>query len=308
MGSVVISLDAELGWGVHHEHPLPASRIRNARSAWKALLRLFDEYEIPATWAVVGHLFLEDCDAGHTDHPAGSECCLEAPDGIPRGDTWFANGLIEEIVDADVDHELASHGFSHVHFAHERMNPSMAESECAAAAETLAPHSSEPRSFVFPVNEVGFRDRLSEHGFACYRGPAPDRPGPAEKLWDGLRGRNAPPIVEPTVDEHGMVNVPASLYLFSFEGVVRKIVEGVRDDPIVTAVRLGIDALQETDGVLHLWLHPHNVLGEHDRRRMERVLAVIDTARRRSDVTVETMASVARRVGDGGRVVEESLV
>lgn len=308
MGSVVISLDAELGWGFHHEQPLPAARIRDARSAWTDLLGLFDEYEIPATWAVVGHLLLEDCAGGHTNHPAGSQCCVDAPAAITRDDAWFANGLVDQVANADADHELASHGFSHVHFAHERMNRSMAKSECAAAAETLAPYATEPRSFVFPVNEVGYRELLAEHGFACYRGPAPAQLGPVEKVWNGLRIRNAPPIVRPTVDEYGLVNVPASLYLFCFQGVVRRIIEGIHDDPIVEAVRQGVEALRETDGVLHLWLHPHNVVDEHDRERMKRVLATVDRARRETDVTVETMGDVARRVENDGPARERSIV
>lgn len=294
MGTVVISLDAELGWGFHHEVPLPAARIRDARTAWIELLDLFDEYDVPATWALVGHLLTADCVGGHTGHPAGPQRCVTAPDGIRRENAWFDNGLLDRIVGADADHELASHGYTHVHFAHEQMDREMATAECGAAARALRDRGFDPHSFVFPVNQVGYRDLLAEHGFSCYRGTVPGRSGTLEKLGNALFGRGTPPIVRPTVDEHGLVNVPASLYLYSFEGVTRRVVEGLRDDPIVSAVRRGLDSLLGTDGVLHLWLHPHNVSSDRDRRRMRRVLDAIDNARRETDIQIETMETVAQ--------------
>ncbi len=303
MGSLVVSLDAELGWGFHHERPLPGERIRAGRAAWIELLDLFDEYAVPATWAVVGHLLLDDCDGGHAGHPAGPDPCTDGSGGVGRKAAWFDDGLVDRVLDAAVGHELASHGFTHVHFAHERMDRSMAETEVGAAAEAFADRGHAPRSFVFPVNEVGYRDVLADHGFACYRGATPARPGPLAKVGNAFFGRHTPPIVTPSVDEYGMVNVPASLYLFGFEGALRRAVEFVRDDPVVSAVRRGLEALRGTDGVLHLWLHPHNVTGERDRRRVERVLEAIDDARRRTGVDVETMGDVARRVGGDGNVV-----
>lgn len=302
MGTVVISLDAELGWGFHHEEPLPASRIRAARSAWVHLLDLFDEYDVPATWAIVGHLLVGDCDGGHTGHPAGPQCCVSTPSGLSRENTWFDGGLVDHVAGANVDHELASHGFSHVHFAHEQMDREMADAECGAAAESLAARGHEPHSFVFPVNQVGYRGLLDEYGFSCYRGTVPDRSGTIEKLANGVLQRETPPIVTPTVDEHGLVNVPASLYLFSFEGITRRVLDAVHEDPIVSAVKRGLESLRGTDGVLHLWLHPHNVTSDRDRRRMRRVLEAIEDARRQTGVQVETMETVARRVSENGAV------
>ena len=60
-GVFVISLDFELYWGVRHL-PLVAKylgNLRGARAAVVALLKLFAEYEIHATWATVGFLFCD---------------------------------------------------------------------------------------------------------------------------------------------------------------------------------------------------------------------------------------------------------
>ena len=64
-GRFVISLDFELYWGVRH---LPSVKqyfphLVGARTAIPALLDLFSEYGIHATWATVGFLF---CDQTRT--------------------------------------------------------------------------------------------------------------------------------------------------------------------------------------------------------------------------------------------------
>lgn len=292
MGAVVISLDAELGWGFHHREALPVERVRQGRTAWRRLCELFDRYELPATWAVVGHLLLEECNEDHETHPAGPRLC-EGP-----REAWFADGLVDRVLGAEVDHEVGCHGFTHVHFQHESMTRSEAARELRRAREAVARLAGDPTSFVFPVNEVGHLDLLAEHGFDCYRGRQPTRPGPGRKLADSVLGRGAPPLVEPAVDPRGLVNVPASQYLFGFEGVARSAVEPVFGDPVVGRARRGLDRLADggNGDVLHLWLHPHNLTRERDFERMRAVLSYAAELRDRGEIHVETMRDVARRV------------
>jgi len=69
MGTVVISVDAALGWSSIDRQTPRTRRADAARSGWRTLLDAFDEHELPATWAVVGHLLLDDCDGVHEHHP-----------------------------------------------------------------------------------------------------------------------------------------------------------------------------------------------------------------------------------------------
>ncbi|NLX92012.1 MAG: hypothetical protein GXZ07_10615 [Firmicutes bacterium] len=63
-GIFTISLDTELAWGVVDT---PKNLMKNlkyykkSREVIDKLLLLFQQYEISATWAVVGHLFLDTC-------------------------------------------------------------------------------------------------------------------------------------------------------------------------------------------------------------------------------------------------------
>lgn len=306
MGSVVLSLDAELGWGFHDLDSPPMARVEHAREGWKQLIECFEEFAVPATWAVVGHLFLADCDGEHASHPAGREWfAAERGRWRSRPDLRFANGLIERLQASAVDHEIGCHSFSHVLFGDRGTDRTLALAELDASVAAAREHGISLSSFVFPRNVVGHRDTLAEKDFTCYRGPAP-----ARRLEDVPLGRplrklaeatvDAPPLVTPRRDEFGLVDVPASLYLFGFEGTGRTVAESVWDDPVVAAAKRGIDAAarRDGDGVFHMWLHPNNLVAPRDRQRMRAILAYLAETRNTGAVAVETMDEVAARIGE----------
>ena len=303
MGSVVLSLDAELGWGFHDLDSPPIDRVESARDGWKRLLDYFDEFDVPATWAVVGHLFLEDCDGEHASHPVGNDW-FDAERGRwrSRPDLRFGEGLIERVRGADVDHEIGCHTFSHVLYGDRRTDRALALAELEASIDAARARDVSFSSFVFPRNVVGHRDTLAESGFSCYRGRAPARRFDEAPLGRPLRKLaeatvDAPPLVKPHRDEFGLVNVPASLYLFGFEGVGRSVAESVWGDPVVAAARRGIDAAARRAGVFHMWLHPNNLVTPRDSRRMRTILAYLAERRDAGTVTIETMGEVAERTG-----------
>jgi peptidoglycan/xylan/chitin deacetylase (PgdA/CDA1 family) len=304
MAFVVISVDAELAWGSHDFESVPTDRVESARRGWRTLLDRFERYEVPATWAVVGHLFLADCDGAHTEHPS-LEGWFDADPGGPAADSerWFGDGLVDAVVDSSVDHELGGHSFSHRQLE-PGLDREIARAEIAATAEAAAARDFDLDSFVHPGNVIGHRDLLAEHGFTCYRGRRPGRPydgtllEPARKLLWGAVGGD-PRLVEPRIDEHGLVDVPASLYLFDVDGPPSRALQGVGADPVVERARRGVEAAAERDGLFHLWLHPNNLVAPGDVERVERVLECVDEVRARTDLTVETMASVAERVREG---------
>src|SRR5262245_21258700 len=63
-GVAVVSIDTELAWGDSHRRDGASGRTYDReREIVTRLLDVLTRYEIPATWAVVGHLFLDHCDA-----------------------------------------------------------------------------------------------------------------------------------------------------------------------------------------------------------------------------------------------------
>ena len=303
MGSVVVSVDAELAWGFHDMESPPADRLVAGRAGWLALLSLLDEFRVPATWAVVGHLLLDSCDGTHPEHPApiGWFDHERGPDRTPD-ELRFGRDLVSATRNAAVDHDVGSHTFSHVELGDPRTTRELARAEVATSLELAHRDGLDPVSFVFPRNSVGHRDVLAAYGFSCYRGVQPDEErgrlfGPARKLAEATVG-DPPPLVTPTVDEYGLVNVPASLFLFGFEGLPRSIVEPVIGDPVVRQAKRGIDAAASSPGLFHVWLHPNNLVAERDVERLRAIFDYVDRRRRETSLRVETMRDVAERVLD----------
>ncbi|WP_254270969.1 polysaccharide deacetylase family protein [Haloarcula marina] len=303
MGTVVVSVDAELGWGFHDYPPeeRPTDRIERSRWGWERLVSLFEEFDVPATWAVVGHLFEEECNGAHVGHPSppGWFDHERGPDAM-AAELRFAPDLIRPLVDGPVPHDVGSHTYSHVEFGAPYATPELASAECQRAVEAAEAFGVSMDSFVFPRNRVGHRGALAETDFTCYRGRKPNRHSagslakPARKLARATVVEQPPPLVTPEIDEHGLVNIPASLYLFGFEGVARRALSATVGDPIVKQARLGIEAAARRDGVCHLWLHPNNLTDDDDLQRIRAVLDAIDRTRAQTDLSVATMREVAR--------------
>ena len=293
MGTVVISVDAALGWGVNGVDT-PLNRIEDARDGWRFLVDLLDTLEIPATWAVAGHLLLSECDRRHDDHPLGpSWFARERTAWADRPEVRFADGLVKAVCESDPDHEIGCQGFSNVEFGHPETTAATARAELAAASRAAQARGIDLSSFVFPHNSVGHRGELAAAGFTCYRGVIPDRTGRHRKLLDAMVGSSSPRLVTPAVDEWGLVDVPASLHLFRFDGLTRALLEPAFGDPVVDHVERGLDELERSDRVFHLWLRPSSVRSERDRRRIRAVCSSI--SERRDAVDVETMEAVAAR-------------
>lgn len=302
MGTVVISIDAELGWGFHDEESLSVDRVEAGRPGWTALARLLSKYDVPATWAVVGHLFLKGCDGIHADHPA-PEGWFERERGLwaDRPELRFGRDLIEDLLSADVDHELACHTFSHLRFDDPRVTEEGARAEIEAAIAAAEPLDVTYSSFVFPRNGVGYLELLPEYGFNCYR-PAPTEPsGRLQRVTSKLLDTALParlPVVTPTIDEHGLVAIPPSLFLFAIDGPGRTVLEAVSADPIVRQARRGIDRTVHTDGVFHIWLHPNNIQQARDITRIRDIVEYAATRRANTGLEIETMATVAQRIDE----------
>lgn len=312
MGSVVLSLDAELAWGFHDADELPADRVTTARESWLRLLELFDEFDVPATWAVVGHLMLDSCDGEHADHPTPDGWFDRDPGTRERRDEqWYGATLVDAIEAADADHEIGSHTFSHVEMAHTTRE--VAAAEVREAVEVAEERGLSVDSLVYPRNYVGHRDVLAAYGVTCYRGVKPRRwydrgvLGSAAKFAGWPTRAVEPTLVTPHEDEYGLINVPASLYLFGFEGRARSAVERVTEDPVVSMARRGIDRAATENGTFHMWLHPNNLTEERDFERLRAVVEYAAQVREETGLQIRTMRDVAADLKDDEPLPREPI-
>lgn len=288
MSYFTLSLDFELGWD--------CSSIRTPRNEkWKSLasdptacremvnsvLAILDEYSIPATWAVVGHLFLEQCSPTrhhHTEHIKN----VDPFTNRDRDPLYYAPDLVDSINDAAVDHEIAGHSFSHPRFTD--ISRDEARTELEAMTDTARDYGIELNSFVFPQNEIAHTNLLSEYGITTYRGETAE---PPDTIKSGVKSILSEPDsffrcphLRPRKMETGITCLPASRLL--------------RDErwwflqPI--RVKRSLQTLDNGDW-LHLTVHPFNFLQQPRLLdTLRNILYHVDAARQNDTVDIVTMA------------------
>lgn len=307
-----LTFDTELMWGSFDRLSVEQFQHRypDVRGTIQAILDVLDEFGIAATWAVIGHLFLERCepDASGRTHPEllrpnhqwFQGDWLSADPGTDREQAplWYGDDIIGAIQKARTTHEIGSHSFSHPIFGDPGMTADVARSELAACVRVAAERGIKLRSFVFPRNREGHHEVLKEFGFTAYRG--------ADRTWYGdyprmaARGAHfldqgvgiAPRVSLPIERLPGLWDVPGSMLLLHRVGVRRYLSMQAR----VRKARSGLQRAIEHEAVFHLWTHPMNLAYERDvmLATLRSILHDVADLRDRGLLRVATMAEIAR--------------
>jgi len=308
-GAFTLSVDVEGLWGLffvrsYVENP---SAAEAGRRALPRMLDLLAERKMRATFAFVGHLFLDRCGpwkgAPHPDAPRPrypwydrdwyADCPGADEASHPH---WYARSQATSV--AAAGHDVGAHGFVHAILDETSVGADVADAEFASAQRAAAGAGLPPlRSFVFPQNVVGHASRLARAGFACYResdGGRGARAGPPAGL---KRAKNladhaiaATPFVgRPTRRADGVVAVPSSFPLLGREGLRKAVTRAAR----VARVEKGLDAAAREGALLHVWTHPHAFGDATSLGDLAAVLDAVARRRDRGDVDVLTMAEAA---------------
>ncbi|MEO7651684.1 MAG: polysaccharide deacetylase family protein [Bryobacteraceae bacterium] len=278
-GTLVISLDFELYWGVRDARSLLsyADRLLGARRAIPAILELFDRHQIHGTWATVGLLFC------HSKQEALAACPSPRP-GYARSDLspyphldtvgagedsdpfHFAPSLIDRIC-RQPNQEIGTHTFSHFYCLEDGQDEEAFEVDLQMAIALAARNGIHLRSLVFPRNQVNpaYLNVCRRLGLTAYRG------NPAHPLYAAVAtGGNSPGrrllrLVDAYVPISGdnsyelptrcdtPANIPASRFLRPYcRGLAP--LEHLRRRRICS----GLASAARSGRVYHLWWHPHN--------------------------------------------------
>jgi peptidoglycan/xylan/chitin deacetylase (PgdA/CDA1 family) len=313
----VLSLDAELAWGCFDQGPLERypSLFNRERDTVRHLLRLLDQYRVSATWAFVGHLFLDQCareqgsthpDVLRPSYPWYSKDWHGCDPGtdVHRDPWWYAPDIVDMVLAAHVPHDIGTHTFSHVIAGDPACTADVLRSQLRACKRLHDQRGVPLKSVVFPRNRVGHLDVLRELGIVAYRGPEanwyhhqPEGLRPVLHIVDRLAAACPPiyPLDGLAVD--GLCNVPASMYLLSLDGIRRAVPLARR---WIQAGR-GLRRAVERGELFHLWFHPHNLAsGPGMFVALERILSHVVELEAAGTLEVLTMAGVAERVVGGG--------
>lgn len=318
-GVFTISLDFELLWGSfdsgkHRKFIDHFARDGGAFNSTRAivdrLLALFGKYDVPVTWATLGHLFLDRCEmidgVKHPDMPRAHHSWFSQdwythdPCTDYRAEPlWYGRDMVEKILAAKPKHEIGSHSFSHMIFSDPGCTAEVAEAEIRKCVELARGFDLKLESFVFPRNQLGHLDLLPKHGFRIARGKAP--------LWFfNLRSRTLrraghmvddffaiePACGKPEQTRPGFWIVPVSMFLQSMDGPRRLIPASSR----IRKAAKGIERAVREKSLFHLSFHPtENLCFSTDRmfHALEEITA--HAARRRDEgkLRVMTMSEIA---------------
>ncbi len=309
-GFFTISIDTELAWGTfdHGGHIKYKEAYKKYRAIVAKILELFKRYEIPATWAIVGHLFLDSCkkengklhpDIVRPTHRWFSNDWFSYDPGtdISKDNFWYGSDIVEMIKDATLKQEIASHSFCHPIFSEPGCSKETAESDVAKCVALAKEKGVELNSFTFPRNSPGHLDVLSKYGFRVFRGGEAAffnlRPDILRKLLllFGDMFAITPPIVTPNlILDNRLVEVRGSMLFRFAHGASRFIPKGVR----FKKSKKGIDAAIRQREVFHIWLHPISFAWETSQMfdEFEKILEYASSRRDEGDLEIATLKEI----------------
>ncbi len=323
-GSLVISLDFELHWGMHDKWTVEEykANLDGARAAIDGTLSLFERYQIRATWATVGILF---CDGrgdalahAPTQKPAYDRPNLDPYPLLARcGDDeaadplHFAPSVVARIASAD-GQEIGTHTYSHYYALEHGQTSDQFAADIASACMVAERAGVTLSSIVFPRNQVcrEYLDVCRKAGIVAYRPnretwmqtPRPSRDESRFRRALRLTDTYLPlegDVVRPSIDPSGVVAVPSSRQLRPV-GTRRSPLE----DLLQRRILAGMRQAATTGAVYHLWWHPHN-FGAAVGRNLEQLEVILKhhaSLRARHGMRSESMGDVGHRtLAEGAR-------
>lgn len=245
--SFVLSIDLELAWGVWDK--LSSINIQKIidkeRLVCENLLNIFDENEIPVTWAVVAALLdNKNKMMGNLNQKA-----------------WYAPDILDNILNSKTKHLIASHSYAHKEFNTCSKEEIIEDFE--KSIFFLKSININPDVFIFPRNNVFHLDVLKKFNFKTYRS--------IDKSWykkvykynkslgkiSNLIDKVIPiktNSVSPLIDQFGLTEIPTSILLISKNGI-RTIVTNFS---MFKKIKDGIDLAISKNECFHIWFHPSN--------------------------------------------------
>lgn len=278
-GTLVISLDFELYWGMRDE--VRASVIENylqgTYQAIPAILELFAKYEIAATWAVVGFLYYENSSKLQANLPTSlpryKDSALSPYEYLKHeGDTLkqelhFCPQLIESI-SRYPRQELGTHTFSHYYCLEPGQTERQFEADLQAAIAIAKTRNHETKSLVFSRNQYNaqYLETISKVGITSYRG------NPTSSLYNSIDGdgnklsKKVLRLLDTYLDLTGdrcysikdiaaryPFNIPSSSFLRPYSPKLAYL-----DAFKLKRITSSLDYAAEQGLLYHLWWHPHN--------------------------------------------------
>jgi len=271
----VISLDFELFWGVIRSRSIQdyQNNVFGVEDALPAIIDVFNEYQISATWAVVGSIL---CDSFDEWNELINEFYFdfsifnnnEIKQIIKNNPRLFFNKKLVEHIKSSLSQEIASHTFAHYEVGNIETDISNFRKDMLLNNLVMNENGIIPKSIVFPRNIIDktLISTLPELGINTFRGNQNHflyKDGdkvPFGLVGKGLRyldssfnlsGSNS--SIASEVD--GVINIPSTYFLRPISGSdARNVVNYHR----LKRIKNHMTQAAKSNGMFHIWWHPHN--------------------------------------------------
>lgn len=276
-----MDIEVELAWGVI-DQKMDKGGLRNAalkvREHLDGILHLLEQYSIPVTWGIVGHLVLDKCESvGGVPHPEmphpsykrmmNDRYKNDPCETLAEEPAFYGKDIVDKIVEyclkTQGSHDIACHSFSHQLFGVPGCSEMVAEAEVRCCLNLLKKnYGVQPRVFIFPRDSVGHLNVLRKQGFVAFRGPIShvvDYSQTDEGILGSLRKDVSlavylasfyltipPPVVDLKIED-GLINIPASLCYNKKPFIPLGLV--------VYKAKKGIDRAVKKKKIFHLYTH-----------------------------------------------------
>ena len=322
-GIFILDIEVELAWGIIDER-INREKMRNASEKVRVyldnIINLLDEYKIPVTWGILGHLILNNCECvsgmPHPEMPRpsyrwlkrdwyGNDPCKK----LTEEPAFYGKDIIDKIMKfalkTKISHDIAYHSFSHQLFGDPGCTKAVAEAEIKRCRDLLwKNYKVKSKVFIFPRDYPGHLRLLQRNSFIAFRGRIPriiDYPESGGGVLGMIRKYSymagyfasfflaiPPPVVSPVVKD-GLINIPGSLCynkktFIPLRLIVQKVLRGIRR------------AVNEKR-IFHLYTHLINFGGAPDSKALlegfEEILAYANACRQRGDLEILSMRQIA---------------
>jgi len=189
---VTITADFELAWAWRYSksfsNPLEQAikKAQLERENVPKILALCEQYNIPITWATVGHLFLESCSKDNglahkhlqrLQHFENEYWKYEGNDWFEHdpctdyknAPEWYCPDIIDLILNSKVKHAIGCHTFSHIDCSDEICPKDVFVAEINECKKLAAEKGLNLKSFVHPGHTIGNLDNLAANGFTSFQ-------------------------------------------------------------------------------------------------------------------------------------------
>ncbi|GAB4528315.1 MAG: polysaccharide deacetylase family protein [Pleurocapsa sp.] len=321
-GTLVISLDFELYWGMRDLVSLAdyEQQLSGVRQAVPAILDLFKQYNISATWAIVGFLYYQNAEELKSNFPSqlpsyhNRELSPYSYVATLNPESDRNLHFCEELIDLIKQYprqEIGTHTFSHYYCLEPGQTAAEFKVDLEAAIATANRKNIDIKSLVFPRNQYNqaYLEVLKEVGITSYRGNETSQiynsiDGDGGKLskrllrlldsYLDLSGHNCYSLTQ--LKAGYPVNIPSSRFLRPYSDKLKHF-----DSLRLRRITSGIAYAAQHGLVYHLWWHPHNFGTNLDQNLhfLEKILRFyqeLEQQNKMRSLTMEQLADICHKV------------